>query len=110
MEAIMMLKFFAALACTALANQAIAADSLLGQNEPAGYADRVIVVTPDTTAVNVDRGDVVQFMVAGGKTFSWSFATPANISVIDLRTVAPAGFFDHTVKAYIKRIPIYDGG
>ena len=106
----MMSKLFtAALACAALANQAIAADTLFGQNEPEGYADRVVVVTPGTTEVNVDRGEVIKF-VDGSKTFSWSFATPSNISVVNLATVAPAGFFNHTVKAYIKRIPVYDGG
>ncbi len=106
----MMHKFFAAVACAALATQAWAGDGgLLGQSEPPGSADRTIVVTPATSYVNVDRGDVVRFVV-GDKTFSWSFATPSNISVIELNAIAPAGTFDHPVRAYIKRLPLYDGG
>ncbi len=99
-----------ALASASLALSACAADSsMLGQSEPAGYATRTVVVGPDTTYINVDRGDVVKFVV-GDKSFSWSFDTPSTISEVTLNQVAPAGMLDHTVKAYIKRIPVYDGG
>ena len=100
-----------ALASVSLTLSACAADtsSMLGQSEPSGYATKTIVIGPDTNYVNVDRGDVVKF-VSGDKSFSWSFATPSTISEVTLNQVAPAGTLDHTVKAYIKRIPLYDGG
>ncbi len=100
-----------ALASVSLTLSACAADnsSLLGQSEPSGYATKTVVIGADTSFVNIDRGDVVKFII-GDKSFSWSFATPGSISEVTLNEVAPAGMLDHTVKVYIKRIPIYDGG
>ena len=99
-----------ALASCSLALSACAADNgLLGQSEPSGYATRTVVIGPQTAYVNVDRGDVVKFVV-GDKSFAWSFATPSNISEVNLDQVAPPGTLDHMVKVYIKRMPAYDGG
>lgn len=98
-----------ALSALSLTFCASASDNMLGQSEPGGYATRTVVIDEGTTTVNVDRGDVVKF-VSGGKSFSWSFGTPSTISEVTLNQVAPAGMLDHTVKVYIKRIPIYDGG
>ena len=109
----MMRKFITAgtmaLSALSLTFCASASDNMLGQSEPGGYATRTVVIDEGTTTVNVDRGDVVKF-VSGGKSFSWSFGTPSTISEVTLNQVAPAGMLDHTVKVYIKRIPIYDGG
>ena len=98
-----------ALTSFSLALPACAAGNLTGQSEPDSYADKIVVIGPETTVVNVDRGDVVKFVV-GGKSFCWSFSTPSTISEVTLNQVAPAGMLDHTVKAYIKRIPVFDGG
>lgn len=100
-----------ALTCSSFTLSACAADSsLLGQGQvPAGYADRTVVVGADTKYINVERGDVVKFVV-GDKSFSWSFTAPTTISEINLSEVAPAGMLNHEVKAYIKHIPVYDGG
>jgi hypothetical protein len=98
------------LASASVALSACAADNnLQGQSEPDGYATKTIVIGPETTYVNVNRGDVVKFVV-GSKTFSWDFSGPTNISEVTLNQVAPAGTLDHTVRAYIKRMPAYDGG
>jgi hypothetical protein len=109
-ELIMMRKLAAAtLAVAVFSSQALAADAMLGQREPADYGDRTIVLTSGTTAVNVRHGEIIHFVV-GDKSFSWGFTEPATISVVDLNAVAPAGMLDHQVKAYIKRMPTEDGG
>lgn len=89
-----------------------AADSrgeLSGNTVASSTATRTIAIEPGTAYVNVDRGDVVRFVV-GDKTFTWNFTGPGTISEISLNDVAPVGVLDHPVKVYIKRIPIYDGG
>ena len=98
-----------AVASLSLTFCASASDNLLGQSEPVDQVTKTVVIGPETTFVNVDRGDVVKFVV-GDKSFAWSFNSPTNISEVTLNQVAPAGMLDHTVRAYIKRLPVYDGG
>jgi hypothetical protein len=71
-------------------------------------AGRVISIAPDTTSVNVTRGEVVTFVV-GAKSFAWNFNEPSTISEIDLEQVAPSGVLDHAVKVYVRRNPLTDG-
>jgi len=111
-----MRKFFIvgalALVCGTAAIPSVAADNgdnVLGQSETPATVDRIIVIGPGTAHVNVDRGDSVRFVV-GNRSFAWRFSVPTTISEIDLNDIAPPCMLDHVVKAYIKRIPIYDGG
>lgn len=99
------------LSCASFTLTACAADSsMLGQGQvPAGYAERTVVVGPETRYINVERGDLVKFVV-GDKSFSWKFNAPTTISEVNMSEVAPAGMLNHEVKAYIKHIPVFDGG
>jgi len=102
----------AVLLCSVTALPSVAADNdqnMLGRGESPATVDRTIVIEPGTTYVNVDRGDVVRFVV-GNQSFAWCFNTPTTISEVNVNDIAPAGMINHVVKAYIKRIPIYDGG
>ena len=44
-----------------------------------------------------------------GKSFTWDFNSPDNISFVELNKIAPSGLLDHTVKTYIARNPLYQG-
>lgn len=95
-----------------VAAAAAAADNdgdILGKAEPASGAARTIVIGSNIDYVNLERGEIVNFVV-GDKSFAWSFATAGTISELDLNDIAPPGLLDHRVKAYIKRLPLYDGG
>lgn len=83
--------------------------SRLGSAVASEAATRVIAIEPGTAVVNVDRGETIKFIV-GDKSFTWNFTGPSTISEISLNDIAPSGTLSHPVKAYIKRIPIYDGG
>ena len=83
--------------------------SLYGASADAVYANRTIVIGPGTTYVNVTGGEIIKF-VANGKTFTWNFDGLENLSFIALNEIAPSGLLDHTVKAYIARNPLYQGG
>jgi hypothetical protein len=81
---------------------------LLGMAAPSEAAIKTIVLTPETAHVNVTGGEVIRF-VAGNKTFAWSFDGPLQVSRVDLMRVAPPGFLDHPVIAYIAPNPMYIG-
>lgn len=81
---------------------------LLGDPAPVTAATDVIVLTPDTTYVNVIGGQTVRFRL-GEKEFAWSFDGPAEVDHFDLRRVSPPGFFDHALIAYIAPNPLYTG-
>lgn len=51
----------------------------LGMSAPESAAQRTITLSPNTKYVNVDRGEVIKFLV-DGKSFTWhfdTFGTPA---------------------------------
>jgi hypothetical protein len=82
---------------------------LLGETAPEAKADRTITITPDTSYVNVQGGQIVKFDV-GGETFTWDFNGPDYVSSFDLNRVTPPGLLDHAVTAYVSPNPLYMGG
>ena len=68
--------------------------------------DRTIVVTPQTKAINVTRGEVVKIKV-GSREFNWEFDGVAQ--PFELNKIAPEGALDHTVRVYVGT-SIQDGG
>lgn len=82
---------------------------LLGSPAAPSAATRTIVITPATKYVNVTGGDIVRF-VAGDKSFTWAFNVGVNVWSFELNRVAPPGFFDKPVTAYIAPDPRYLGG
>jgi hypothetical protein len=106
--------FFASVATLMLTITALSARAagsyadLYGDAVEPSAASRTIAIDPNTSYVNVSRGDTVKFLV-GDKTFAWRFDGAGTISEVDLNNIAPANLIDHTVKVYIKRTPMYDG-
>jgi hypothetical protein len=97
------------LSVSALSSMAATVDvNLLGESVPATSAGRTISITPDTTYVNVQGGQTVNFDV-GGKTFTWDFDGPDSVAAFDLNRVAPPGLIDHPVTAYVAPNPLYMG-
>ncbi|WP_293778687.1 CzcE family metal-binding protein [uncultured Oxalicibacterium sp.] len=81
---------------------------LYGNPAPSAAAQRSIVITPETRWVNVEGGEIVNFIV-GDKMFAWDFYVGTTISHFDLNEVAPAGILDHRVTAYVSPDPRYRG-
>lgn len=80
---------------------------LYGSPAPVQRAERSIVITPQTQHVNVEGGEVIRF-VAGGKEFAWHFnVAPRVVDSFALNEVAPPGFLDQTVRAYVAPDPRY---
>jgi hypothetical protein len=71
--------------------------ALWGNPAPPSAATRTIVIGPDTKYVNVEGGEIVQF-IAGDKTFAWAFA-PQGGAYFELNKIAPPGALDHRVMA-----------
>jgi hypothetical protein len=72
-------------------------------------ADEVIVISDTTRYVNVTGGETVRFVV-GGHSFTWSFQTGGTrILPFDLGRIAPKGFLNHRVVAYVAEDPLYMG-
>jgi len=83
--------------------------SMLGDPVPSIAASKTIVISPDTQYVNVASGDTVKFVI-NDKEFAWDFnGRPAGYA-FNLEQVAPAGFLDHRVDAYVSPNPDYLGG
>jgi hypothetical protein len=94
---------------SASSSMAATRDYLLGDPAPAAAAaNRTIKITPDTTHVNVEGGQIVRFDI-DGKTFSWDFNGPETAGSFDLNRVAPPGLLDHPVKVYVSPTPTYVG-
>lgn len=83
--------------------------TLLGHEIPAGAAEKTIVLTPQTSAVNVVGGDTVRF-VLGEREFGWSFDVGTVVRSFDLARVAPPGMLRQPVIAYVSPDPRYIGG
>ncbi len=81
---------------------------LLGNPAPSNAATRTIVIKPDTKWVNVEGGEIINFVV-GDKAFGWDFFVGSGISSFDLRRVAPPGILNHRVEAYVTPDPKYRG-
>jgi len=80
----------------------------LGEAAPSSAASRTIVVTNDTSWLEVKVGEIVNFVI-GDKSFSWNFDGDITMSEIDLNKIAPSGALNRLVKVYIDRTPPYDG-
>jgi heavy-metal resistance protein CzcE len=95
------------LSAASLSAHALTTGDMYGEPAASGYAaDRTIVVTPQTKAINVTRGEVVNIKV-GDKEFAWNFDGVAQ--PFELNRVAPEGALDHTVRVYVGT-SIQDGG
>lgn len=81
---------------------------LLGNAAPATAATRTIVITPETKWVNVEGGEVINFVV-GDKFFAWDFYVGSTVSSFDLSRVAPAGVLNRRIEAYVSPDPRYIG-
>lgn len=90
------------------------ARDLLGTPATVGTGEHTLIITPQTTHVNVTGGEIIDFKV-GDKRFAWHFFVASTVSAFDLKRVAPPGVLDHSVIAYVKPDPRYccdgfDGG
>jgi len=96
-----------ALSAASLSANALTTGDVYGEPASGGYApDRTIVVTPQTKAINVTRGEVVKIKV-GSREFTWDFDGVAK--PFELNKIAPEGALDHTVRVYVGT-SLNDGG
>lgn len=91
---------FAALTLSAasLSASALTAPAVYGEPANTSYAERTIVVTPETKFINVTHGEVVK-VKAGSQEFAWNFDGLAR--PFDLKQIAPEGALDHSVRVYV---------
>lgn len=81
---------------------------LLGNAAPSTAATRTIVITPETKWVNVEGGEIINFIV-GDQSFGWDFYVGFTVSSFDLKLVAPPGLLQRSIIAYISPDPRYRG-
>ncbi|MFN3809060.1 MAG: CzcE family metal-binding protein [Roseateles asaccharophilus] len=86
----------AAMGTTTLAN----GKSIYGATAAASQATKVVDAGSANT-LNVDCGETVTFR-NGDKSFSWKFDVVGH-RVVDLQTIAPAGFSSKPLKVYVAR-------
>jgi heavy-metal resistance protein CzcE len=100
---------FAALTLSAasLSANALTTGDLYGEPANGSYAERTIVVTPQTRFINVTRGEVVNLKV-GSEEFAWDFDGVAR--PFELSKIAPTGALDHEVRVYVSGSGTGDGG
>jgi hypothetical protein len=91
---------FAALTLSAasLSAHALTAGDMYGEPANPSLAERTIVVTPSTKAINVTHGEVVKIRV-GSQEFAWNFDGVAR--PFELNKIAPEGSLDHAVRVYV---------
>ena len=90
---------FAALTLGAsLSANALTNGDLYGEPANPSYAERTIVVTPQTRYVNVAHGEVVKLKV-GAHEFAWDFDGLAR--PFELSKIAPEGAVDHKVSVFV---------
>lgn len=82
---------------------------LLGDPAVVTAATRTIVITPETSYINVTGGEIIKFVV-GDKSFAWNFDGADYLEKFDLNQTAPPGMLDHRVIAYVAANPLYSGG
>jgi hypothetical protein len=81
---------------------------LLGDPVPTNATEKVVVVSPSTTSINVKGGEAVKFVI-GDQVFAWDFDTSGQMMAFDLERIAPPGMLDHKVMVYVARDPTYTG-
>ncbi len=81
---------------------------LLGNPAPSVAATRTIVITSQTKWVNVEGGEVINFIV-GDKAFAWDFYVGSTVTSFDLQLVAPPGILNRRIVAYVSTDPRYRG-
>lgn len=91
----------AALITTVGAQAAPLKDVRLGELVSTTEVERVIAIGADTRWVNVQHGETVRFLLAGGHSFTVDFNGIANS--FDLNQVAPAGLLSQRVIAYVEQ-------
>ena len=70
------------------------------------FSQRVVNLDAGTKYVNVNNGETVQF-VQQGKSFTFHFNTYPNVTEVDLKKIAPAGFDTGAVEVYVASNPLY---
>ena len=91
--------------CSSLQPSVAQNPALLGDPAPAPVATRTVHITPDTKYVNINGGEIVNF-IAGDKSFAWSFNASQYPSAFDLKAIAPSGWVSQPIVAYIAPNPI----
>lgn len=79
-----------------------------GVKAPAASAERHLVITEKTRAVNVNNGETVEFRI-NGTSFTWHFQTLRDEARFDLSKIAPSGTLNHKVTVYVASNPLYRG-
>jgi hypothetical protein len=98
----------ALLSGAAFSQERVGKDTLLGEPLAADQpVDKVVKIDSNTRWVNVVRDETVQF-VAGGKNFSWHFATSK--AAVNLKDIAPPGTIDRDLYVYLAPNPLYPAG
>src|SRR5579872_2015700 len=92
----------AAIALACLASAVAAKPTLAPSVSTPEAADKMIVIKPNTRAVNVFENDTVLFKV-GDKQFAIKF--DGNSVYYDLSTLAPPGVLTHKVKVHVAPNP-----
>lgn len=77
----------------------------IGTAAPEAAAQRTITISPTTKYVNVERWEVVKFVV-DGKSFTWHFDT-LGTPIFELAAIAPKDINVGKVVAYVQR-PLFD--
>jgi hypothetical protein len=88
-----------ALSVASLSALAMTNADYYGEEVSPAAAQRTIVLKPDTHAVNVERGEIVKFVV-NGKEFAWDF--DGTLPSVDLTQIAPQGAVEQNVTVYIE--------
>ena len=94
------------LSAASLSASALTSGDLYGEPAIPSYAERTIVVTPQTKVINVTHGEVVKVKI-GTEEFAWNFDGLAR--PFELSKIAPEGALDHSVRVYIAT-SAQDGG
>lgn len=85
-------------ASTCVAVNAAPSPRFIGELTPVAYAERTVVIGPETRWVDVTQGERVKFLV-NGRAFAVAFdGVPENVN---LQRIAPDGMLDHRVVAYV---------
>jgi heavy-metal resistance protein CzcE len=94
------------LSAASLSANALTAGDLYGEPANPSYAERTIMVSPQTRFINVTRGEIVKLKV-GSQEFAWDFDGLAQ--PFELSKIAPQGALDHSVRVYVG-VSAQDGG
>lgn len=74
-------------------------------------ADRTVAIDANTKEIQVEGGQLVDFVTADGKRVSWLFDVYGNYSAFDLKEIVGADALGgRSVKVYVSPDPRYIGG